>query len=617
MLVALRIESLAIIDVLEVRFEKGLNVLTGETGAGKSILVDALHLLLGGRADPGVIRSGCEEAVVEGLFVGEGLHEKVQACGLPSSGDELLIRRVVARGGRGRVYVNGSLATVAILSSLTRGLVDVSGQHEHVSLLRRERQGELLDAFAGATEPKRQYEAVWERLARMTREEEALQRATLERARRREFLEFQLKEFEELAPIPGELDSLAEERQALAATEKLRDVATSVEDAIWSAEGAAGDRIAWALKRLDEAARLDKRLAPVAQLLHSARVELEEAARELSGYASRLVGDPGRLTEIDERLEALRRLSRKQGGSLEAALERAEEMRTELLALGGDEARAEGLGAEIQAAADEACRLADALGSLRREAAETLCASVAQEIHRLGLSQARLSVTFEPVAEGVRVGDRWLSRQGAETTEFLFAANPGEAPRPLASTASGGELSRLLLGWKRVLSRVDPVETLVFDEADTGISGAAALTVGEMLKEAARERQVLCVTHLPQVAAYADVHLHVSKKVEEGRTHSGVERLDWEGRRRSLARMLAGSDRRPAALAAAAELLESVAGKGGAAATGNMGSVGVEGGAAATGSAGSTEGPAVPPKGRTRSGRRATGAADPAGNRAA
>lgn len=565
MLVALRIESLAIIDVLEVRFDEGLNVLTGETGAGKSILVDALHLLLGGRADPAVIRSGCEEAVVEGLFVGVGLGEKVASCGLPSSGDELLIRRVVARGGRGRVYVNGSLATVGILASLTRGLVDVSGQHEHVSLLRRERQGELLDAFAGATEARRRYEAAWDRLSRATREEESLRLAALERARRKEFLEFQLKEFEELSPSPGELEALAEERTALAATEKLRDLATSVEEAIWSAGEAAADRISWAMRRLDEAVRLDKRLEPVAQLLLSAHAELEEAARQLSGYGARLVGDPARLSEIDERLEALRRLCRKQGGTLEAVLERAEEMRGELSELEGDEEKAGCLTEEIEAAAEEAQALASHLSELRRDAAGKLCSTVEAELHRLGLSRARLSVAFEPAGDGVKVEGRWLSRQGAEGMEFLFAANPGEEERPLASTASGGELSRLLLGWKRVLATVDPVATLVFDEADTGISGAAALTVGEMLSEVARERQVLCVTHLPQVAAFADVHLHVSKSVDGGRTHSRVDRLDTEGRQKSLARMLAGSDERPAALAAAAELLETAGGKAGSA----------------------------------------------------
>jgi len=558
MLAALRIESLAILSSLEVRFDRGLNVLTGETGAGKSMLVDALGLLLGGKADPGAIRAGCDEAVVEGLFVGEGLAERAAALGLPATGDELLVRRTITRTGRGRVHVNGALATVSLLASLTRGLVDLCGQHEHVSLLRRERHLELLDAYAGIEPLRLELEKRHGGLAALLRERDELLAAGLERARRRDWLEFQLRELDEVAPVAGEDEALAQERRILAATEKLREAAAAAEQAVYGGEGAAADRVAGALRRLEEAARLDDRLAPAVQLLAAARAELEEAGRTLGHYAAALGGDPERLAAIDERCEALRRIARKHGGSLEAAIARGEEMRAELDRLGNDEERAGALDQEIERQGAALRELAARLSAARREAAGRFAAAVREELARLGLGAAALEVAFSPAhgldACGVAVGPR-----GAEEAEFFFCANPGEPPRPLVKAASGGELSRVLLSLKRVLAHADPVGIWVFDEVDAGISGATALVVGQMLRQIARERQVLCVTHLPQVAAHADVHLHVSKEVRGARTWGRVELLEeGEERQRSLARMLSGSDERPAALAAAAELLESV-----------------------------------------------------------
>jgi len=557
MLAALRIESLAIVDSLEVRFDGGLNVLTGETGAGKSILVDALALLLGGRADPGGIRAGCDEAAVEGLFLGAGLAERARALGLPAEGDELLVRRTICRSGRGRVHVNGALATVSLLGALTKGLVDLSGQHEHVSLLRKERHLDLLDAFGGAQDVRASYEEAFGALSAARAELARLQTEEAERARRRDYLAFQLAELEELAPEPGEDARLADERRVLAGAEKIRAALDGAEALLASGDEALVDRLALVAKRIDEAARIDPAFAPLAQVASSCRAELDELARELRHRVGALGGEPERLALLDERLEALRHLARKHGGSLDAAIERATSMKAELEAIDRSGARLDELEATIRERKKRALELGARLSSLRESAAGRLAEAACAELASLGLSRAVLRVDLTPPGgEGAIEGEgRRLGRRGAEEAELVFCPNPGEEPRPLARIASGGELSRVLLALKRALAHVDPVESYVFDEIDTGIGGATGLTVGRMLRDVARDRQVLCVTHLPQVAAFADVHLHVSKSIAAGRTRSRVERLeDRESRTRSLARMLAGTEG-PAALAAAAELL--------------------------------------------------------------
>lgn len=555
MLVALRIESFAIIESLEIRFGSGLNVLTGETGAGKSILVDALSLLLGGRADPGMIRRGAEEAVVEGIFAGEGLAAKARALGLPADGNEVLVRRTVARGGRGRVHLNGALATVSLLAELLRGEVDLSGQHEHLSLLRRESHGGLLDRFGGSEGLMERFSASYGEWARLQGERERLQREEAERERRKGYLAFLLEEWEEVDPREGEEELLAAERRVLGESEKIREALIFAEGAMESEERSAADRLAASLRRLTEASGWDPRLLPVARQVETALVEVREAARSLIRHADSLASDPERLAQVDERLEALRRIARKHGGDLGSALRAREEMALELRELELSSTRSAALEEEIARAAAAAVAIAGELSSRRREAAVRLIAGVLPHLERLRLEGARIEVRFsEPEGalrgEGAAVGPR-----GAEEVEFLLCANVGEEAKPLSKVASGGELSRVLLALKSVLASVDPVSCYVFDEVDAGIGGETALFVGRMLQDAARERQVLCVTHLPQVAAFADVHLHVCKRVESGRTFSTVEPLEGEGeRQRNLARMLAGSED-PSALAAAGDLL--------------------------------------------------------------
>ncbi len=601
MLTTLRISGFAIVDSVEVRFGPGLNVLTGETGAGKSILVNALHLVLGGRMSAEVLRDGADEAVVEALFELPPSHPvfgKLEAAGLrPAEGEgsvareetcELLVRRVAARGGRGRAFVNGALCTVGMLEDALRGMVDISGQHEHVSLLDPGTHLALLDAFAGlddsptlrqaqAERPVRQaqgergsepsssvasvldrYRAAHAVLAALVREREALAADEGERARRADYLAFQLAELDRADPRPGELDALEDERRVLASAEKLREAARAAEALAYGEEGSASERVAQAARALAEAALLDRRLEPMLALLRSAAVELEEAGRELGRYADAVGGDPERLAAVEDRLELLRALARKHGGSLDAAVARRAEMRDELAGLRGGGERLREIDGEISVNGKEAATLARELSRARSEAARGFAASVRKELDGLAMGRCRIEVALLPPESGVPVEGAVLGPAGAERAEILIAPNPGEPPRPLARIASGGELSRILLAVKRTLSRKDPVATYVFDEVDAGIGGAVAEAMGRVLSEVSRGRQVICVTHLPQVAAFADRHHRVEKGIAGGRTRAVVAVLESDDeRRREVARMIAGATITESALRHAAALIDA------------------------------------------------------------
>ncbi|HZY01961.1 MAG TPA: DNA repair protein RecN [Anaeromyxobacteraceae bacterium] len=570
MLTTLRISGFAVVDQVEVRFGPGLNVLTGETGAGKSILVNALHLALGGRMSAEVLREGADEAVVEALFELPPSHPvlaRLTVAGVPrpepSDGGtaELLVRRVAPRGGRGRAFVNGSLCTVSMLESALKGLLDISGQHEHVSLLDPATHLDLLDAFAGqaplvAGSASARYREAFAALSALWREEQALAQDEGERARRADYLAFQLKELEAAEAKPGEDQALEQERKVLLSAARLADAARAAEELVYGEEGSAAERVGQAVRTLAEAAQLDPRLSPTVDLLRSAAAEVEEAGRELGRYAGSVGGDPERLAFVEERLALLRSLARKHGGSLTAALERRDAMAAELAALEGSDGRRADVGKLLAQKGAEAVRLAAELTRLRQAAAREFARAVRKELEGLAMERCRLEVAFGPPEGAIPVGETPLGPGGAERAEILIAPNPGEPARPLARIASGGELSRVLLAVKRALSVADPVLTQIFDEVDAGIGGAVAEAVGRLLAEVSRESQVLCVTHLPQVAAFADRHYLVEKRVAGGRTSTSVHPLDDDAARRGeVARMLAGQTVTASALEHAAALL--------------------------------------------------------------
>ncbi len=568
MLTTLRISGFAVVEEVEVAFRPGLNVLTGETGAGKSVLLEALHLVLGGRMSAEVLREGADEAVVEALFElppGHPVFGRLRAGGIPVAEEatEVLVRRAASRGGRGRASVNGALCTVSMLESALRGLVDVTGQHAHVALLDEATHLALLDAYAargqdGPSSTLARYRRAYESLAGLVREQERLRLDGDERARRADYLAYQLRELEAAKPRHGEDGELERERQVLASAERLRGAASSAEALVYGGEGSAAESLGRAVRMLGDAAVLDPRLEPVVTLLRSALAEAEEAGRSLARYEDEASGDPARLLEVEERLDALRALSRKHGGSLEAALARAGTMRAELAALSGGEERLLALDGEIEEAGALALALAGELTRARSEAARLLAGEVREELERLAMGRCRVELSFLPPESPIVQGGVALGPDGAERAQILLGPNPGEPARPLARIASGGELSRVLLAVKRALARVDPVETYVFDEVDAGIGGGVAEAVGRLLSHVSAERQVICVTHLPQVAAFADRHLSVWKSVEGGRTSTGVTPLESPAERTAeVARMLAGVELTSSALEHAGALIRA------------------------------------------------------------
>ena len=564
MLTTLRISGLAVVDQVEVDLGPGLNVLTGETGAGKSILLQALHLVLGGRMSADALREGAEEAVVEALFELSPSHpalERLREAGLPvpAGGGEVLVRRVATRSGRGRAFVNGALCTVGMLESALRGLVDLTGQHEHVALLDEATHLSILDASAGVDGEGgllARYRAAHQALAAAERRRAELVAAREERARRADWLAYQLREIDAARPRPGEELDLDRERQVLASAERLRAAAREAEAAVYAEEGSATERVGRAARSLAEAVQLDPRLDAPLTLLRSAAAELDEAGRSLARYAEAAAGDPERLSEVTERLEVLRALARKHGGTLDAALARAEGMRAELAEVENNAGELQRLECIARDAGAEARALAAALSEARRAAADALVRAVRRELAALAMARCRVEVEFFAPETALEHAGAALGKDGAERARILIAPNPGEPPRPLARVASGGELSRLLLALKRALARTDPVDTYVFDEVDAGIGGAVADAVGRLLAEVSQERQVVCVTHLPQVAAFADRHLRVEKRVQGGRTATGVVSLATADERRDeVARMVAGATLTPSALEHARALL--------------------------------------------------------------
>ncbi len=551
MLLGLRISNVAVIEEVEVAFGAGLTVLTGETGAGKSILVDALGLLLGSRADADVIRAGCDEAAVEGVFAcSPAMAARLEELGLPEMGEEVLVRRVVGRNGRGKAYVNGSLVTVGMLARLTRGLVDIAGQHEHVSLFDSSLHRTLLDRYGDLGEALAAYGQHYARLREVDERMESLGGDEARVRERAEFLRFQLEEIVRLDPELGEDVKLDAERRRLSSAEKLKRQAAEAELLIAGDESSALETVGRALGLLNDAVRCDTTLGPIVQSMGAAVAELEEAQRRLNRYTEALESDPARLSEVDERLDAIKRLCRKHGTSLEGVLKKRGELEAELSTLENRQEILEGLSKERQAVEARARESATALSRARAACAGQFALQVREGLAGLALGKAAFEVRVMP--------GQTLRPEGSDEVEFFFSANPGEPPRPLAKVASGGEASRLLLALKRALADSDGCGCYVLDEADAGVSGAIADVVGRMIKEVSGYRQVLCITHLPQVAAYADAHLLIRKGLKRERTVSEVVPLAaGEERTRELARMLSGVEVTREALGAAEALVRS------------------------------------------------------------
>ncbi len=555
MLRHLRVTNFAILSDVAIELGDGMNVLTGETGAGKSLIVEAVNLLRGGRASADIPRAGADEAVVEAIVaIPEDLAARVagviEGAGLPrGESDEVFIRRVIQRGGRSRTYVNGALTTLARLAELGALLIDLSGQHQHQGLVDPGRHLEILDAFAGEPALVAAMAVAWGELRRAGDELAALGGDEREREARLDYLRYQLEELDGAALRPGEDAAIDVERARLASVDQLQGAARAAEELLYGGDDSARDRVAAAAREVERAARTDPGLGPITRQLGEIETLIDDAADQLRGYADKLEGDPERLAWLDERLALIRRLVRKHNGSLDDVIAKAGELRRELDALTGRDARIAEL-AVLRAGAEAAAVAAAAsLTRSRKQAARRLEKEVGAALVELGMGSARLTVVVEP---------RTLGGSGADRIELMLASNKGEDLRPLTKVASGGELSRIMLALKLALRRADEVATYVFDEVDTGIGGATAQVVGSQIRSVADHRQVLCVTHLPQIAAYADQHFHVEKTELAGRTETHVHRLNAVARKDELARML-GGHATSKAKAHAAELLAEAA----------------------------------------------------------
>ena len=535
MLVELQIRNFAIIDRLQVRFAGGFNVLTGETGAGKSIIIDAVGLLLGDRARPDLIRTDAEEATVEALFdLAEQpqLVRELDEAGLGQEA-ELVVRRVVSRSGRNRVYLNGSLATLTQLQAFTERLVAIYGQHEHQSLQRVETHLALLDAF-GKLEPLRsEYLETFRSFRDLEKRLADLEEAERDRQQRLDLLSFQSREIEAAALHPGEDEELAAERLLLQNGERLAAASGGGFEALYGGEAAACGAVDKVASDLEELVRIDPVLGPLAESLRSAQYALEDVAAQLRDYGRRVEFEPERLDQVEERLATLANLKRKYGPELARVLEHKATVDRELEALTDVEATRDKLVKELRTAEAELRSCGETLTTARKEAARSLQRAVEKELASLAMDRARFEVRLAPQEKP--------GLQGLEKVEFFIAPNPGEAPKPLARIASGGELSRIMLALRRAAPPEAGVETLVFDEVDAGIGGEAATAVGEKLRRVARGLQVLCITHLPQVAAFADHHYRVEKQARQGRTTTSLVHLEGEERVMEMARMLGGA----------------------------------------------------------------------------
>ncbi|MCC6624727.1 MAG: DNA repair protein RecN [Deltaproteobacteria bacterium] len=552
MLVALTIQDLAIIEDTTLELSEGLNVLTGETGAGKSIIIEALSLVLGDRAEVDLIRRGRERAEVSALFaLGPDSPARARLAAHDLAGDEpdtLVVRRVVAPAGRGKVYINGRLATVGALAEITRGLVDVSSQHQHTQLLDPSSHLHILDRFGGLGAERAAWDAAWAALEAARRHARAIADRAAERARREEFVRFQLAELDEIDPKPGEEDELEAERARLAHADRLVAGAGEVVGLLRDGGASVVDRLIAAGRTLDRLRAYDPALAAHHDRLDAARIEVDDIAQDLRAYARGVDLDPRRLDALHERLDALKKLKKKHGMDLSAAIAARDALRAELA---GFESLDIDL-AEARRALERAEQRAEAaavtLSAARGKARTDLEARVATELR--GLAMGGAAIQFELAARPS------LGPEGRESGEILIQTNTGEGFAPLAKVASGGELSRVLLALKRALMHVDPVATCIFDEVDAGTGGAVGDMIGKKLAEIATERQVLCITHLASIAARGKTHLRVHKTTEGDRTATHVARLDARARVDEIARMLGGVDVTANTLAMAKELLQ-------------------------------------------------------------
>jgi len=553
LLETLSIKNIAIIDSAEIPFREGLNILSGETGAGKSIIIEAISLILGSRAKAELLRAGCEEAVVEGLFDISGIPwacPRLEKLGFAAPSGELLIKRTIHQAGRHRIYVNGELATLAILQELCDGLVDLCGQHEHQSLTKPHIQLEILDRY-GELEKQAQLVADLHGQRRaLLQEHERIRASESEREKRADFLKFQIEELRAADLKLGEDESLHAEKQLLQSAESRVQTAEIARQLLEDESGAL-NALRGALNKIRTLSQLDERVLPQTESLERAVAETEDVSLSLNRYLGSVDLNSERLEEIQARLSMIADFRRKYGSEITDMLETQARLEREFTALDQSEKRLQDLSAELDRINAEFLRTGIKLSAARKKISERLAETVTKELKDLKMAEAKFEIELTKKPEL-----RDWTASGADAIQFLVQTNRGEPARPLAKIASGGELSRLMLAIRRVVSDQGGIGVYLFDEIDAGIGGQTAFQVGKKLKTVARSNQVICITHLPQVASFADHHLIVRKNSKAKRTITEVLSLAAGERKEELARMLGGPELTKKSLENASELLE-------------------------------------------------------------
>jgi DNA repair protein RecN (Recombination protein N) len=564
MLQELSIKNFAIIDDLRIQFSGGFSVLSGETGSGKSIIINAVNLLLGSRATPGLIRTGADQAELEALFavIPESLTAKLMHEKDIDASEGLLIRRIISRNERHRVYVNGRLSTMQVLKDITQNIASISGQHAHQGLLKEDQQLLIIDQFGDLLPLRGRVFSCYHQILPLIKEMETLEALQTRQGEHLDLLQFQQKEIQEAGIISGEDTQLEQEAQKLKHAEMLYEIIYNGLEMLYDAPGAVLERLMEVSKGIDQVASIDSALIQQTKALNDAAYNIEAVVEELRVYLQRIQMDDKRLESIEERLDMLRKLKRKYGGSLEA-------IQTHEIAIEKELHQAHHISEKISETEKtllnlqkKARELSEELSEKRHETASRLAYQVEAELASLKMANTKFQIMFDSIASGFGTSpylvhkNRMITDSGFDCATFLISANVGEALKPMSEIASGGELSRIILALKVILAGNASVETVVFDEVDAGIGGEVAEVVGKKLDQLAKTHQVICITHLPQIAKFARHHFRISKHVRVGRTETNIEQLGDKERIQEIARMLGGQKITPKTLAHAKELVE-------------------------------------------------------------
>ncbi len=565
MLKELSIKNFTIIENLHICFSDGLTILSGETGAGKSIIINAVNLLLGSRASAKLIRTGVETAELEALFkiTPESRVFKILDEQGGKASEELLIRRIISRGDRHRIYINGHLATIQMLNQATENLASISGQHAHQGLLKEDLQLMTIDQFGGLSPIRNKIYGLFHEIVPLIQKLRKLNNIRDRQAEHINLLEFQKKEILDASIKPGEDASLEQERIKLKNGEELYSaVYSSIED-LYSAKGAVVERLVEVKKNLDKATAIDPELTPKAKELSEATFRIEDIAEELRTYLKIITIDDKRLEEVESRLDILTRLKRKYGGTLEAVISHLETIDQELSGIENISGQINDIETKLSELHRELSGLSLDLSSKRSKTAKLLAKKVEKELASLRMSGTKFKISLQTIPASdnsdphLVVKGNTINETGIDQANFLIAPNVGEDLKPMASIASGGELSRIVLALKAILAEKGSVETLVFDEVDAGIGGSVAEAVGRKLSKLARYHQIICITHLPQIAKFGDNHFRITKKVSHGRTITSINPLNEKDRIKEIARMLGGMEITKTTLEYAREMLKS------------------------------------------------------------